>query len=134
PTAPATTLPPITRLAPAPPTPPPAPTPTAAAVTVAPTSCQGATVDPNGPIDFQVTSFDWLAITGSTAQFQGVGTINGCGSYPVRGTATQGALPATDTFEIHISDATHSFASPPGLATCTLSTAQIKIADRKSVV
>ena len=57
-----------------------------------------------------------------------MGTINGCGSYPVRGTATQGALPATDTFEIHIWDATHSFAAPLVLATGTLSTGQIKIA------
>jgi hypothetical protein len=96
-------------------------------VPVAPTPCTGAAADPNGPIDFQATGFDWLAITGSTAQFQGVGTINGCGSYSVRGTATQGAAPATDMFEVHIWDVTHSFDAPLLLVTGTLSTGQIKI-------
>jgi hypothetical protein len=96
-------------------------------VPVAPTPCTGAAVDPNGPIDFQATGFDWLAITGSTAQIQGVGTINGCGSYSVRGTATQGAAPATDTLEVHIWDLTHSFDAPLLLVTGTLSTGQIRI-------
>jgi len=83
--------------------------------------------DPNGPIDFQATGFDWLAITGSSAQFQGVGTINGCGRYLVAGTATQGVAPATDTFEVHIWDASHSFDAPLLLVTGMLSTGQIKI-------
>ena len=94
--APTTTVTPSTTLTPAiPATPAPTPAPTAAPAPVAPTSCQGAAVDPSGPIDFQATGFDWLAITGSIAQFQGVGTVNGCGRYLVAGTATQGAAPAT---------------------------------------
>ena len=68
-----------------------------------------------------------VAITGSSAQFQGVGTINGCGRYLVAGTATQGVAPATDTFEVHIWDASHSFDAPLLLVTGTLSTGQIKI-------
>jgi hypothetical protein len=117
-----------TTLTPVIPTPTPAPpTPAPAPATVAPTPCQGAPVDPNGPIDFRATGFDWLAITGSTAQFQGVGTINGCGSYLVAGTATQSAAPALDMFEVHIWDATHSFDTPLLLVTGTLSTGQITI-------
>ena len=109
----------------------PAPTPATAApvapTPVAPTPCQGTAVDPNGPIDFQATRFDWLAINGSTAQFQGVGTINGCGNYLVAGTATQGAAPAPDTFEVHIWDLSRSFDAPLLLVTGVLSTGQITI-------
>ena len=128
PSAPTTTLTPGTTLTPTTPalSPTPAPTP-ATAAPVAPAPCQGTAADPNGSIDFQATGFDWLAITGSSAQFQGVGTINGCGRYLVAGTATQGAAPATDTFEVHIWDATHSFDAPLLLVTGTLSTGQIKI-------
>src|SRR5438876_4679015 len=124
PSAPTTTLTPSTTLTPATTA---TPAPTAAPAPVAPTSCQGAAVDPNGPVDFQATGFDWVAITGATAQFQGVGTINGCGRYLVAGTATQGAAPATSTFEVHIWDASHSFDAPLLLVTGTLSTGQITI-------
>ena len=83
-------------------------------------------VDPNGRIDFRASGFDWLVITGSTAQFEGVGTINGCSGYRVRVIVTQMAL-APDTFEIHIWDATHSFDSPLVLVAGTMSSGGITI-------
>jgi hypothetical protein len=128
PPAPAASAPPVAGAAPVPPASA-APVVPASAAPVAPATapCQGTAVDPNGPIDFQATGFDWLAITGATAQFQGVGTINGCGSFRVRASATQGVAPATDTFEIHIWDAPHSFDAPLLLVTGTLSTGQIRI-------
>ncbi len=66
-------------------------------------------------------------ISGSIVQVQGVGTINGCGSYHFRVIATQVDL-APDTFEIHIWDAAHSFDTPLLLASGTLSSGQITIA------
>ena len=88
--------------------------------------CAGTPVDPNGPIDFRATGFDWLVIAGSTAQFEGVGTINGCGGFRVRVIATQIAT-GPDAFEIHIWDATHSFDSPLVLVAGTLSSGGITI-------
>jgi hypothetical protein len=88
-------------------------------------SCPTA-LDPNGPIDFKASSFDWLVISGSTAQFEGVGTINGCGGYRVRVIATQVPL-APDTFEIHIWDSAHSFDSPLVLVAGTMSSGGINI-------
>jgi hypothetical protein len=88
--------------------------------------CQGSTVDPNGSIVFRGSSFDWLVITGSIAQVQGIGTLNGCGGFHFRVIATQGSLTG-DTFEIHIWDATHSFDAPLLLATGTLNSGKISI-------
>jgi hypothetical protein len=34
-----------------------------------------------GGLNFQSTSYEWLAISGNKAQYKGVGTINGSGSY-----------------------------------------------------
>ena len=91
------------------------------------TPCQAGVVDPNAGVDFRSTAFDWLVISGSIVQVQGVGTINGCGSYHFRVIATQVDL-APDTFEIHIWDAAHSFDTPLLLASGTLSSGQITIA------
>src|SRR5207247_313650 len=91
------------------------------------TPCQAGVVDPNAGVDFRSTAFDWLVISGSIVQVQGVGTINGCGSYHFRVIATQVDL-APDTFEIHVWDAAHSFDTPLLLASGTLSSGQITIA------
>jgi len=34
-----------------------------------------------GDLNFKSTSYEWLVVAGNTAQFKGVGTINGGGSY-----------------------------------------------------
>ncbi len=53
---------------------------------------------------FTSTSTDWLVVTGTSAQYQGSGTINGAGSYGFFVSATDGG--ATDTFRIRIWDKT----------------------------
>ena len=65
-------------------------------------------------------------ITGSIAQVQGVGTINGCGGYHFRAIATQVNL-APDTFEIHIWDAAHTFDAPLLLVTGVMSSGTVSI-------
>jgi hypothetical protein len=55
--------------------------------------------------NFQSTSYDWLVVSGTKAQFKGVGTINGAGSYSFELTATDGQLPGgggSDKFRIKI--------------------------------
>ena len=72
---------------------------------------KGATV-PTGNTEFQFqvanlnfksTSYDWLVISGSKAQYKGSGTISGAGSYKFMLTATDGS---PDRFRIKIWDAT----------------------------
>ena len=46
-----------------------------------------------GDLNFHSSSYDWLVIAGARAQFMGVGTINGAGSYGFMLTAIDGALP-----------------------------------------
>ncbi len=55
-----------------------------------------------GDLNFQSSSYEWLVVAGSAAQFKGEGTINGEGSYSFRIWADDGA---TDTFRIQIWDA-----------------------------
>ena len=55
-----------------------------------------------GDLNFSSTSYEWLVVAGSAAQFKGEGTINGEGSYSFRIWADDGA---TDTFRIQIWDA-----------------------------
>jgi len=55
-----------------------------------------------GDLNFKSTSYEWLVVAGSAAQFKGEGTINGEGSYSFRIWADDGA---TDTFRIQIWDA-----------------------------
>ena len=52
-----------------------------------------------GDLNFKSTSYEWLVVAGSAAQFKGEGTINGEGSYSFRIWADDGA---TDTFRIQI--------------------------------
>jgi len=52
-------------------------------------------------LDFRSTSYDWLVVAGSRAQFKGTGTINGTGSYGFMLTATDGT---PDRFRIKIWD------------------------------
>jgi hypothetical protein len=118
-------------------TPVPAPTPATEAPVVAPSPTPDddlqvgpgnpcAAVDPNGPIDFKASGFDWLVISGSTVQFEGTGTLNGCSGYRVRVIATHIPLGA-DIFEIHIWDAAHSFDAPLVLVAGTMSSGGIQI-------
>jgi hypothetical protein len=52
-----------------------------------------------GDLNFKSTSYEWLVVAGSKAQFKGVGTINGEGIYKFMLTAVDGSL---DTFRIKI--------------------------------
>jgi hypothetical protein len=52
-----------------------------------------------GNLNFKSTSYEWLVVAGSKAQFKGVGTINGEGSYKFMITADDGS---PDTFRIKI--------------------------------
>jgi hypothetical protein len=45
-----------------------------------------------GGLHFQSSSYQWLVVTGSRAQYKGVGTINGLGDYGFLITAIDGAL------------------------------------------
>ncbi len=56
-----------------------------------------------GNLDFQSTSYQWLVVNqnGTDAQFKGIGTINGTGSYTFIIWATSGS---PDTFRIQITD------------------------------
>ncbi|TPQ16937.1 family 43 glycosylhydrolase [Streptomyces sporangiiformans] len=51
-----------------------------------------------GKMKFQSTSSDWLVVTGSEAQYQGSGTVNGTSGYGFRITVTN----APDTYRIKI--------------------------------
>jgi DNA/RNA endonuclease G (NUC1) len=53
---------------------------------------------------FNSTSFDWLVVTGTTAQFQGTGTIGGAGSYGFLATATDNGN--SDTIRLKVWDKT----------------------------
>lgn len=46
-----------------------------------------------GNLNFESTSYDWLVIAGSRAQFRGVGAINGTAGYQFLLTAIDGGLP-----------------------------------------
>ncbi len=57
-----------------------------------------------GNLRFQSTSYDWLVVAGSKAQYKGSGTINGAGTYGFMLTATDGQInnSGVDTFRIKI--------------------------------
>ena len=59
-----------------------------------------------GDLNFKSTSYQWLVVAGTRAQFKGVGTINGQGNYGFLLTAIDGdtkkGIP--DTFRIKIWD------------------------------
>jgi hypothetical protein len=52
-----------------------------------------------GDLNFRSSSYEWLVVSGTNAQFKGEGTINGEGSYQFMLTADDGS---PDTFRIHI--------------------------------
>jgi hypothetical protein len=54
-----------------------------------------------GALNFASTSYEWLVVSGSRAQFKGVGTINGRGNYGFLLTAVDGT---TDSFRMKIWD------------------------------
>jgi DNA/RNA endonuclease G (NUC1) len=51
--------------------------------------------------DFTSTSYAWLVVSGSTAQYSGLGTVNGAGSYGFEATVVDGS---PDAFRIRIWD------------------------------
>ena len=60
-----------------------------------------------GGLAFRSTSYQWLVVAGARAQYKGVGTINGQGSYNFLLTAIDGQLPGgsgADAFRIKITD------------------------------
>jgi hypothetical protein len=60
-----------------------------------------------GGLTFRSTSYQWLVVAGARAQYKGVGTINGQGSYNFLLTAIDGQLQgsgAVDAFRIKITD------------------------------
>jgi hypothetical protein len=54
---------------------------------------------------FKSTSYDWLVVAGTKAQFKGLGTINNMGNYGFVLTAEDGGNKGQDTFRIKIWDA-----------------------------
>jgi len=52
-------------------------------------------------LNFKSTSYDWLVIAGTKAQYKGAGTINGAGNYGFMLTAIDGT---PDKFRIKIWD------------------------------
>jgi hypothetical protein len=57
-----------------------------------------------GDINFHSTDYDWLIVSGNTAQYQGSGTINGRGDYGFIVTAIDGGATGPDRFRIQIWD------------------------------
>ncbi len=58
-----------------------------------------------GNLNFSSTSYDWLVVAGAKAQYKGVGTINGSGSYRFMLTAIDGQINGgggVDKFRIRI--------------------------------
>src|SRR5205814_1568018 len=56
-------------------------------------------------LSFQATSYEWLVVAGTKAQYKGVGTINGSGSYGFMLTAIDGDADGSkkpDTFRMKI--------------------------------
>src|SRR5262249_18280483 len=59
---------------------------------------------PAANLNFHATSYDWLVITTSQAQYQGSGTINGAGNYGFLVTALDGGGTSPDRFRLKIWD------------------------------
>jgi hypothetical protein len=62
-----------------------------------------------GGLNFKSTSYEWLVVSGAKAQYKGVGTINGAGSYGFILTAVDGQSNGgggIDKFRIKIWDRT----------------------------
>ncbi|MEO6447471.1 MAG: hypothetical protein ABIP66_20130, partial [Gemmatimonadaceae bacterium] len=58
-----------------------------------------------GNLHFSSTAYEWLVVAGARAQFKGIGTINGSGSFNFILTAIDGSLPGgggSDKFRIKI--------------------------------
>lgn len=55
-----------------------------------------------GELNFNSTSYDWLVVAGTKAQFKGTGTINGMGDYKFMLYATDGGTKELDQFRIKI--------------------------------
>jgi hypothetical protein len=56
-----------------------------------------------GNLNFKSTSYDWLVVAGTKAQYKGTGTINGAGNYKFMLTAIDGSK-GPDMFRIRIWD------------------------------
>ncbi|MFL6245990.1 MAG: DNA/RNA non-specific endonuclease [Thermoanaerobaculia bacterium] len=61
-------------------------------------------------VAFNSTSYEWLVVSGSTATWQGKGTVNGAGNYAFTATAVDGA---TDAFRITIRGVYDTTANQP---------------------
>jgi hypothetical protein len=57
-----------------------------------------------GNLNFKASSYEWLVVSGSKAQYKGTGTINGQGNYGFLLTATDGGNKGADKFRIKIWD------------------------------
>ena len=60
-----------------------------------------------GSLDFHSTGYDWLVVSGSKAQYKGVGTIDGSGDYGFMLTATDAQVAGgggVDRFRLKIWD------------------------------
>jgi len=53
-------------------------------------------------MNFKSTSYAWLVVSVTRAQYKGIGTINGVGNYGFMLTATDGGTKVPDTFRIKI--------------------------------
>jgi hypothetical protein len=59
-----------------------------------------------GDLNFKSTSYDWLVVAGTKAQYKGTGTINGAGTYGFMLSAIDGGTKGSDMFRIKIVDKT----------------------------
>jgi len=89
-----------------------------------------------GGIDFHSTSYDWLVVVGSKAQFQGSATVNGVAGYSFLATVVDGKIAGSaSAFRIRIWNASgvvlrQRFCQ----ARPTISTSEPGLARRGSVV
>jgi hypothetical protein len=75
---------------------------------------------PAANLNFHATSYDWLVITTSQAQYQGAGTINGAGNYGFLATVQDNGGATSDKFRLKIWDknsGTVVYDTQPGAAT-----------------
>jgi len=78
-------------------------------------------------IDLKATSFSWLVISGNRAEFEGLASSGATTGLHFRVIVYDNGSGATDTFEIRVWDATHSFDSPSYRIANTLGGGNIQV-------
>ena len=78
-------------------------------------------------IDLKATSFTWLVISAGRAEFEGLAASGTATGLHFRVIVYDNGTGATDTFEIRVWDATHSFDSPSYRISNTLGGGNIQV-------